>query len=249
MIVGASGGANSLWLTEWLAEAMDLQAGMRVLDLGAGRASSSIFLHREFGVQVWSTDLWFNPADNLKRIRDAGADGGVFPIHAEARSLPYAAEFFDAIVAIDSYYYYGTDELFLPTLLRLVKPGGQLGIAGAALMEEIDGPVPQHLRHWWTPDMRSLHSAPWWRRHWERSGLLEVERAETMADGWQRWLDWQLAVAPHNAPEIQALEADRGQYLGYLRAVGRRRDVQIDEPPVAVQMDYVRRPLLREESP
>ena len=29
----ASGGAPSLWLTEWLTEAMDLQAGQRVLDL------------------------------------------------------------------------------------------------------------------------------------------------------------------------------------------------------------------------
>ena len=30
----ASGGANPLWLTEWLAEALDLRSGMRVLDLG-----------------------------------------------------------------------------------------------------------------------------------------------------------------------------------------------------------------------
>src|SRR5262245_46557419 len=50
-----SGGANSLWMTEWLAEALQLKPGMRVLDLGCGRAASSIFLFREFGVQVWAT--------------------------------------------------------------------------------------------------------------------------------------------------------------------------------------------------
>ena len=71
---------------------------MRVLDLGCGRAPSSIFLRREFGVQVWATDLWFSASENLERIRDAGVDDGVFPIHADARSLPFAAEFFDAIV-------------------------------------------------------------------------------------------------------------------------------------------------------
>ena len=38
---GASGGANPLWLTEWLCEVLDLQPGMRVLDLGCGRAMSS----------------------------------------------------------------------------------------------------------------------------------------------------------------------------------------------------------------
>ena len=32
-----SGGANALWLTEWLTQALDLQPGMRGLDLGCGR--------------------------------------------------------------------------------------------------------------------------------------------------------------------------------------------------------------------
>jgi ubiquinone/menaquinone biosynthesis C-methylase UbiE len=52
LVANVSGGANSLWLTEWLAPALDLRPGMRVLDLGCGRACSSIFLRREFGVQV-----------------------------------------------------------------------------------------------------------------------------------------------------------------------------------------------------
>ncbi len=38
--------------------------GLRVLDLGCGRASSSIFLCREFGVQVWAADLWFSASEN-----------------------------------------------------------------------------------------------------------------------------------------------------------------------------------------
>jgi cyclopropane fatty-acyl-phospholipid synthase-like methyltransferase len=73
-----------------------------VLDLGCGRAMSSVFLRREFGVQVWAADLWFSPSENLQRIREAGVEDGVFPIHAEARALPFAADFFDAIVSIDS---------------------------------------------------------------------------------------------------------------------------------------------------
>ena len=68
-----------------------------------------------------------------------------------------------------------------------------------------------------------------------------------MPDGWQRWLEWHRTVAPDNAPEIRALEADRGGYLGYVRAVARRRaGVQLDEPVVAVPTEYVRAPLLRD---
>src|SRR6516164_120802 len=159
-----SGGANSLWLTEWLAEALDLHPGMRVLDLGCGRGASSIFLHREFGVQVWAVDLWFSASERLPRVRDAGAEDGVFPIHADSRSLPFAAEFFDAIISIDSFPYYGTDDMYLNYLGRFVKPGGQLGIAGAGMMQEVDGSVPAHLQAWWVMDQPwCLHSAPWWR--------------------------------------------------------------------------------------
>ncbi len=247
VLAGVSGGANPLWLTEWLTETLDLRPGMRVLDLGCGRALSSIFLRRELGVQVWAADLWFSPAENRQRIRDAGMEDGVFPIHADARSLPFAPEFFDAIVSIDSYFYYGTDDLYLNYLARFVRPGGPIGIAGAGLTREVDGEIPEHLRAWWAQDLPwCLHSAPWWRRHWERTGILDIALADTLQGGWQFWRDWLKLVAPDNATEIHTLEADAGSYLGYVRVVGRRRpDAPLQEPIVSVPMEYAPKPLLR----
>ena len=253
VLTHASGGANSLWLTEWLTSAMELRPGMRVLDLGCGRACSSIVLHREFGVQVWATDLWFSPAENIQRIRDAGVEGGVFPLHCDAHSLPFAPEFFDAIVSIDSFPYYGTDALYLNYLAHFVKPGGLIGIAGAGLVQEIEGSLPEHLREWWTQDLWAFHSAAWWRRHWERTGIVDVLTADTMPDGWRIWLDWHHAVAPDNATEIKAVEADAGRYLGYARVVGRRRaDVKLEEycwPDTmrSVPAQYTKKPLLRSQ--
>jgi SAM-dependent methyltransferase len=245
LVASASGGANSLMLTEWLAESLELRPGMRVLDLGCGRAASSIFLRREFGVQVWATDLWISAAENIQRIRDAEVEDGVFAIHADARALPFGREFFDTIVSIDSYPYYGTDDFYLSYLGRLVKQGGAIGIAGAGLMREIDGSMPEHLRKWWTPDLWCLHSAPWWRRQWEKTGIVDVRVADTMADGWQRWIEWHDLVAPDNAVELEALRADKGQYLGYVRVVGRRTAMPLDEPIVSIPSSYVRKPLLR----
>jgi SAM-dependent methyltransferase len=247
IVASASGGANSLWLAEWLASAMDLRSGMRVLDLGCGRAASSIFLHREFGVEVWATDLWFSASENAQRIKDAGVDGGVLPIHADARALPFAAELFDAIVSIDSFMYYGTDDLYLGHLARFVKPGGQVGIALSGLTREIDGKVPEHLGPFWTPEVWCLHSAAWWRRHWERTGIVEIDVADDMPDGWRRWLDWQRAIAPDNVAEIRALEADQGKTLSYVRVVARRRreGVTLEAPLVSIPESYTRKPLLR----
>jgi cyclopropane fatty-acyl-phospholipid synthase-like methyltransferase len=62
-------GPNVLWPTEFLCEAMDLRAGMRVLDRGCGKALSAIFLAREFGVQVWAADLWISATENAPRSR------------------------------------------------------------------------------------------------------------------------------------------------------------------------------------
>jgi len=254
IVANASGGANALWLTEWLATALDLTPGMRVLDLGCGRAASSIFLRREFGVQVWATDLWFSASENMQRIRDAGVDDGVFPLHADARSLPFAAEFFDAIVCVDAFSYFGTDDLYLNYLAQFVKTGGPIGLAGAGLAREIEGPIPEHLREFWTQDFWCLHSAAWWRRHWERTGLLEITVADTMQDGWQVWLDWHKSAFPDNAAEIRTLEADRGQYLAYVRVVGRRQgEVKLEDycwPDTmrSAQQQYTKKPLLRNDT-
>jgi len=249
ILASVSGGANALWLTEWLTEAMDLQPGMRVLDLGCGKAVSSIFLRREFRVEVWAVDLWISASENLQRIRDAGVADGVFPLHAEAHALPFAAEFFDAIISIDSFPYYGTDDHYVKNITRFVKPGGPIAIAGAGIMQEIEDAVPEHLRAWWipeTPDINCFHSAPWWKRHWARSGLLDVVTADTMPDGWKFWLDWHRAVAPDNKLEIQALEADQGQWLGYVRTIGNRRaGVKIEAPTISLPEHYEKKPLLR----
>jgi cyclopropane fatty-acyl-phospholipid synthase-like methyltransferase len=246
VLAGASGGAHALWITEWLSAAVDLRPDMRVLDLGCGRATSSIFLRREFGVQVWAADLWFSASENLQRIRDAGVDDGVFPVHADARALPFAPCFFDAVVAVDSFAYFGTDDLYLNYLARFVKPGGPIAMAGAGLMREIDDAPPDHLRRWWTQDLWCLHSADWWRRHWARTGIVDIDLADSMIDGWQQWLDWQRAVAPDNEAEIAALEADRGRYLGYVRLVGRRNDATaLAEHIEAVPALYAKKPLLR----
>ena len=90
-------GPNVLWLTESLTQVMEIAPGSRVLDLGCGRALSSIFLAREFGAQVFAADLWISPTENLGRIREAGLAGQVAPLRMEAHQIPFAEGYFDAL--------------------------------------------------------------------------------------------------------------------------------------------------------
>ena len=229
-------GPNALWLTEWLCERMDLKPGMRVLDMGCGKVLSSVFLAREYGVQVWANDLWISATENWQRIRDAGLEERVFPIHAEAHGLPYAEGFFDALVSVDSYHYYGTDDLYFKYFRHLVRPGGQIGIVVPALMKDVSVPVPQHLARLgpghgasWAEECWSIHTLAWWRNLWERTGRADIEVADILPDGWRQWLDFEKVVQLTGShffdDEILALQADRGEYLGFVRMVARRKEV------------------------
>jgi len=68
-----------------------------------------------------------------------------------------------------------------------------------------------------------MHSAAWWRKHWERTGLVDIESADTMADGWQLWTKWHNHIAPDNKAEIEAIENDAGRHICYIRATARRK--------------------------
>jgi hypothetical protein len=93
----------------------------------------------------------------------------------------------------------------------------------AWVQEEMRVPVPDHLADFWTQDLWALHSVSWWRRHWARTGLVEIQTADTMNDGWTLWSAWQRQIAPDNTAEIATVEADAGRYLTYIRLVGHRR--------------------------
>ena len=175
LIASTSGGANSLWLAEWLSEVVDLKAGhARARPRVRPRRRSRSSWRREFGVQVWAADLWFSATENQQRIRDAGVDDRVTAVHADARALPFEAGFFDAIVCIDSFLYFATDDHYLAYLARFAKPDGVLALAGACMLQEIDGDGAGAPRaRGGMPSVWSLHSPAWWRRHWEKTGFVD----------------------------------------------------------------------------
>jgi SAM-dependent methyltransferase len=245
-------GPNPLWLVEWLTSGMQLKPGMRVLDLGCGKALSSVFLAREFGVQVWAADLWAHPDDNWERIRTAGVDDRVYPIQAEAHALPLAGEFFDAVISVDAYHYFGTDVLYLGYLTRFVRPGGVLGIVVPGLMRPLEGGVPQHLSEpqsngaaFWEDECISFLTADAWRDLWERSNRVDVTVADTLPDGWKLWRDWEIALenaGKNPFPSVaEALDNDQGRYLGFVRLVGTRKEeaspLNLYEPSLLVRLE------------
>ena len=209
-------GPNVLWLTEARCSRLNLEADIRVLDLGCGKAISSIFLAKEFDVQVWATDLSVNPSDNWKRIQDAEVQDKVFPVSADAHSLPYSHEFFDIIVSIDAYHYFGTDDLFLKHMARFSRPGGQVGIVCPGFKRELVNDVPDYLYdHYTNQGWHSFHSPAWWRLHWEKCGAVRVDWAEEVPESREIWED----NVENQGPDTQVVLKDRGSLLTFSRVV------------------------------
>ena len=227
-------GPNVLWLAEALTDVLRLEPGMRVLDLGCGRAISSIFLAREFEVEVWATDLWIAPGENLDRVRAAGLESKVFPLRAEAHELPFADGFFDAAVSLDAYHYFGTDDFYAAYLARFLKPRAPFGFVVPGLTQELEDVPPPELQTFWEPALYSFHAPVWWRRHLERSGAFDVKLADLVPDGHADWHDWVKISLEHGEPlpfdptnevtrrEFALLEADAGRLLGFSRVVANR---------------------------
>ncbi len=173
-------GENVLYNLESLCEVMEFSKGMRVLDLGCGKAVSGIFLAREFGVEVWAVDQYISATENYRMIREMNCEKSVFPMKLNAKKLPFPQDFFDAVVVVDSYMYFGTDERFTPYISQFLRPGGTIGIVDICFSKEINyiAELPDHLKEHYQDKWYFVHSMEWWVKLWNKTGHLKIQNAE-----------------------------------------------------------------------
>jgi cyclopropane-fatty-acyl-phospholipid synthase len=127
-----SGGAQTLeeaqrTKLELVAGKLDLEPGMRVLDVGCGWGSFAMHVARAHGVDVVGITLSESQAQRAReRVAAAGLDGQVEIRVQDYRGLPAAS--FDAIASIGMSEHVGEKQIdmYARTLFSLVRPGGKL---------------------------------------------------------------------------------------------------------------------------
>jgi len=112
---------------ESLAEAIDIRAGERVLDVAAGNGNATLAAARRFA-QVTSTD--YVPALLEKGKARADAEGlkVVFQV-ADAEDLPFRAASFDVVLSTFGAMFTPDHALPAREMLRVVRDGGRIGLA------------------------------------------------------------------------------------------------------------------------
>ncbi len=238
-------GGGGLYLVAEMAEKLNLQPGMRVLDLACGNATSSVFLAKRYGVTAYAVDANADPSKNWRRVQAAGLDQVVLPLQLDAHALPFAHNFFDAVFCLNSYFYFGGSETYLPYLLRFLKPEGRVGIVNPCYKQELNEETPPELLYDAPENEESMlvHSPGWWLELFEREPLVDVLECAEHPRGREIWLDdtrWlleqmrigQLALAlqPMLLQQITMLLSDEQHWVTYLTLLAEKRHI---EPPAA----------------
>ena len=192
----------------------------RTLDLGCGMALTSAFLANETDAKhVYAFDLWIPATDNYARIRDQGLEDKVIPIHGDAMAMPFAHDYFDAIVSVDAYHYFGCGEgVFQEKILPFVKKGGWVMIAVPGLKEKPRGRMKELFATWAEGDDAELFKTiGWWQRLLTDECSDEcdvvVKEGECFDEAWKDWFD---SGHEYGLRDRQFLEQGLDQLLNFI---------------------------------
>jgi cyclopropane fatty-acyl-phospholipid synthase-like methyltransferase len=230
-------GFNPLWLAEWICQSVKLKQGMRILDMGCGKALSSIFLAKEFGVKVVANDLWVDPSENWIRIKECKLENEIIPIKAEAHSLPYADNYFDGAICIENYQYYGYEN-YAGYFSKFIKPGGFIAIAqnGHTTSKKLldINAIPEYFIKYFTGqlDQNSTeidtndYTVQSWKERLEKGNKIKVMSTEILADGSAKYIKFleELEKAGYKYRLQSALEdniKDNGKFLCWMKLIGK----------------------------
>ncbi len=213
-------GPNSMVILEELMEKISLKPGMRVLDLGCGRGLTSIFLAKEYGVQVFAMDLWISATDNYRRFEQNKLDHLIIPIHGDACDMPFSDGFFDAVISVDSYHYMGNnDSFFGEKLYPLLKKNGIIAIAFPGMKYEVTENMPPEMEPYWEKEALAMwHSIDWWKPKFE--GRVEDLKMWEMTCFQQAWTDWLNTENPYAVEDRKMICADNGRYMNLIGLTG-----------------------------
>ena len=219
-------GPNPIKLEEELLRGHRIPGGAVVCDLGSGQGLTSVFLAREYGFTVYAADLWRDPEENRRFFDALGLDRKqIIPVKADAAALPFEKEFFDAVVSVDSYNYFGRDARYLDdSLLPFVKHGGYIYIAIPGMKKDCHDHLPPELLLSWTPEqLEYMHDVAYWKAMVGQCRSAEVISVQEMESNEEIWADWLAQENEYAVGDRKAMEAGGGRYLNFIEIVLRKK--------------------------
>lgn len=215
-------GPNPIKLTEELMLENRTPKGAVVCDLGSGQGITSAFLAQEYGFQVYACDLWSDPAEKQAFFDQFGLPHEqLIPVKVDALNLPFEPAFFDAVVSVDSYNYFGRDPNFLgQKLLPYVKPDGYLYFAIPGMKQDCHDHLPPELLLSWTPEqLEYMHDVAYWQHMISLTDGIEILSVAEMESNEEVWQDWLKQENEYAIGDRKSMDAGGGKYLNFIQIV------------------------------
>ena len=219
-------GPNPLKLCEELLAEHQIPAGARIMDLGSGEGLTSAFLAKEYGFTVYAADLWSEPESHYPLFEQFGLTREqCIPVKADANDLPFEKEFFDSVVCVDSYNYFGRDPAYLDEkLLPFVKSGGMIYAAVTGMKQDCHDDIPEVLlRSWNAEQLDYIHDAQWWRNMVSQSRDCEVVSVHEMRSNAEVWADWLRQDNEYAVGDRATMEHGGLDYMNFVAIVLRKK--------------------------
>ncbi len=215
-------GPNSMRILQEVVENLGLKKGMRVLDIGCGQGLTSIFLAKEFDVEVYAVDLWIPATENLKRFKEFGVDDKIIPLCFDATTMPFANEYFDAVISIDSYHYFGNnDKYFGDCVAPLLKKDALVAIAFPSIKQDFEfETIPQEMKPYW--DSEAFHmwrSTNWWTNIFQKH--LNNFQVKELGCFDEAWNDWLTSSNEYALEDVEMMNTDGGRYMNIVSFTGK----------------------------
>lgn len=226
LIYTNSMGPNPIKLLNWNLQGLSISPGSKILDLGSGMGLTSVYLANEFDSDVIAYDKDVPPDTALETMLKCKPAKIPLPLKGDARDLPFAAEYFDFIVATDSFIYFGTDDLYIPYICGFLKRDGYLCFTVPGFNKDVSGDsdLPEHLRSFWADECWTWHTKSWWKSHIERTGHLRIVECEEMKNSYEFWKEETLKGPEQwRKTDLQVVESDRGRYMGFIKVIAQRK--------------------------
>ena len=219
-------GPNPVKLEEELLLRHNIPAGSVVCDLGSGQGLTSVFLAKEYGFTVYAADLWSDPEENRMFFDSMGLSREqIIPVKADAAALPFERDFFDAVVCVDSYNYFGRDPDYLDDkLLPCVKSGGYIYIAVPGMRKDCHDDLPKELLLSWTPEQLAyMRDINYWTGIVSASKDSEIIEISEMESDKEVWDDWIKQDNEYAVGDRKSIEAGARKYLNFIKIVLKKR--------------------------
>lgn len=194
---------------------------IRILDLGCGKGLTSIIIAEKYkNAIIYAADLWVEATDNYKFFKEQGYENRIIPLNTSAENLPFAYHYFDMIVSVDAYHYFGTDKNFFKENIKpYLKDNGLIFIAVPGMKDDYEK-VPQDLKGFISDeDFRFFKSIKYYENILkENIKEIKIEEIKCFNEAWDSWL---ATDNPYAVEDIELLKADNGKFLNLIGIKGK----------------------------